>query len=338
MCAKPVTLSVVCPAFNEEEVLPRFHAELSTVLDALAQDYEVEIVYVDDGSRDRTLAVLREMAGRDARVRYVSFSRNFGHQAALTAGLEASHGDVVITMDSDLQHPPALIPVLLEQWRQGNDIVLTIRDDTDGSSPVKRATSRLFYGLMRFLSDTDVRPAAADFRLMSRPAVESLLQMREAHRFLRGMVQWLGFASAEVHFTAPRRAAGHSKYSLRRMVAFAADGIVSFSKTPLRLVMLGGLLAIGFGLADCACVLLHGLIRPGPGTVLGLVFGSVYLVGGSILFALGVVGEYVGRIYEQVKARPLYVVKETHGAEGIRSSHPSARTRKEAADQRAAAA
>jgi dolichol-phosphate mannosyltransferase len=218
-------------------------------------------------------------------------------------------------MDSDLQHPPALIPVLLEQWRQGKDIVLTIRDDTDGSGTIKRATSRLFYGLMRLLSDTEVRPAAADFRLMSRQAVESLLQMREAHRFLRGMVQWLGFASAEVHFTAPRRAAGRSKYSLRRMLAFAADGIISFSLTPLRLVMLAGVLATVFGLVDCGCMLLRGLAHPGTERALGLVFGSVYLVGGMILFALGLVGEYVGRIYEQVKARPLYVVKETHRAD-----------------------
>lgn len=309
MSANPPTLSLVCPAYNEEEVLPCFHRELSAVIDRLGQDYRIEVIYVDDGSRDGTLETLRKMAAADARVRYLSFSRNFGHQAALTAGLEAARGDVVITMDSDLQHPPALIPALLEQWRAGKDVVLTIRQDND-TGLVKRWTSRWFYVLMRLLSDTEIRAAAADFRLMSRRAVDALLQMREAHRFLRGMVQWLGFPSAEIPFVVQQRAAGRSKYNLKRMLALAADGAISFSRTPLRLVMLSGLLLSGLGVVGTASSLGCWLARGGADAGWTVVLGALLLIGGGILFALGVVGEYVGRIYEQVKGRPLYVVKE----------------------------
>jgi dolichol-phosphate mannosyltransferase len=304
------TLSIVCPAYNEQEVLPRFHRELVAVLDQLGGSYRTEVIYVDDGSRDRTLETLRALAGADARVRYASFSRNFGHQAALTAGLELAQGDVVITMDSDLQHPPALIPALLEQWRAGKDVVLTIRHDNE-SGLVKRHTSRWFYALMRLLSDTEIRAAAADFRLMSRRAVDALLQRREAHRFLRGMVQWLGFPAAEIPFLVQPRAAGRSKYSLRRMLTLAADGAISFSRTPLRLVMVTGLLASGLGLAATACGLGCWLARGAAEAGWVIVLGALLLIGGAILFSLGVVGEYVGRIYEQVKARPLYVLKET---------------------------
>ncbi len=203
-------LSIVCPAFQEEEVLPLFHQELSRVLLTLADDYDIEVIYVDDGSRDRSLEVIKALAAQDPHVRYLSLSRNFGHQAALTAGLEHARGEVVITLDSDLQHPPALIPVLLEKWKEGSDIVLTIRQDDPHLGLVKRFTSRWFYRVMGLVSDTDIRLAAADYRLMSRKAVEALLQLRETHRFLRGMVQWLGFAVTEVPFQPAGRRAGVS--------------------------------------------------------------------------------------------------------------------------------
>ncbi|MBY0523903.1 MAG: glycosyltransferase family 2 protein [Gemmataceae bacterium] len=336
MSSDRVTLSIVCPAYNEEEVLPLFHAELSTVLATLEDTYRIEIVYVDDGSRDRTLQVLRAMADADPRVRYLSFSRNFGHQAALSAGLEASRGDVVVTMDSDLQHPPSLIPRLLTEWQQGNDIVLTVREDEASTGTLKRLSSQCFYRAMALLSNTEIRPAAADFRLMSRRAVDSLLQMRETHRFLRGMVQWLGFPKSEVHFTIGRRGAGHSKYNLRRMLAFAADGMISFSKTPLRLMMLLGVVAATFGMTDSVFLLLRGLCRGELEVTLGLLLGSVYLIGGGLLFAVGVVGEYVGRIYEQVKARPLYIVKEASRAEDRSGRKPGFDTTPSALHSRAA--
>jgi polyisoprenyl-phosphate glycosyltransferase len=304
----PVKLSVVCPAFNEEEVLPRFHAELCAVLDPLRGEYEVEILYIDDGSRDGTLEVLRRLAA-DARVRFLSFSRNFGHQAALTAGLEHARGDVVVSMDSDLQHPPALLPVLLAKWREGHDLVLTLRQDDPRLSPFKRLSSRAFYRLLRWLSDTEVRAAASDFRLMSRKALDALLQLHETHRFLRGMVNWLGFPTATVPFMPASRAGGVSKYTLRRMLTLALDGMLSFSKAPLRLALLLGALLFLSGLAEGTWALAQALFTQ-TASGMGVVLAALFLVGGCVLGALGVLGEYVGRIYEQVKGRPHYLLKE----------------------------
>jgi dolichol-phosphate mannosyltransferase len=304
-------LSVVCPAYEEEEVLPRFHAELTAVLDRLGGQYQIEILYVDDGSRDRTLEVLRRTAAVDPRVRYLSLSRNFGHQAALTAGLEHASGDVVITLDSDLQHPPALIPVLLEKWKEGHDVVLTLREDDPRLGLTKRLTSRLFYRLMGMVSDTELRAAAADFRLMSRKAVDALVRLRETHRFLRGLVSWLGFRTTTVPYAPAARAAGVSKYTLRKMLALASDGVLSFSRLPLRLSLyVGGVMsALGLGLTGWA--VLRALFTSGPvdwGWY--VLMTTVLLVGGCVMAALGVVGEYVGRIYEQVKGRPVYVLKD----------------------------
>ena len=302
-------LSIVCPAFEEEEVLPRFHADLCAVLAPLETEYDIEILYIDDGSRDGTLDYVRHLAATDPRVRYLSFSRNFGQQAALTAGMEHATGDVVITLDSDLQHPPDLIPALLEQWRKGHDIVLTFREDDPRLSYFKRLSSRAFNTVMRWLSDTPVSSAASDYRLLSRKAVEGLLRLREKHRFLRGMVNWLGFRTTTVAFHPASRGAGITKYTLRRMTALAVDAMLSFSKLPLRLSLLIGLLCVVLGCGHAAValgqVLFGADIGGSPVVLIGLC-----LIGGAILCSLGIVGEYVGRIYEQVKERPLYLLKE----------------------------
>jgi dolichol-phosphate mannosyltransferase len=304
-------LSLVCPAYQEEQVLPYFHDALTRVLDTLDGQYEIEILYVDDGSRDRTLTVLRDLARHDARVRYLSLSRNFGHQAALTAGLEHASGDVVISLDSDLQHPPALVPRLLARWKDGYDIVLTVRQDDPDLGLFKRYSSRCFYWVMGFLSDTDIRLSAADYRLMSRKAVDALLQLRESHRFLRGMVQWLGFPVAEVPFRPAARKAGVSKYTVRKMMNLAIDGMLSFSKLPLRGALFLGLLAVALGLVTaCAAGAMFWQTRGEIGLGWPAVLVCVQLLGGCILFAVGVLGEYVGRIYEQVKGRPLYLLKD----------------------------
>jgi len=284
-------LSIVCPAFQEEEVLPLFHLELSTALAALEQPYDVEIVYVDDGSSDATLEVMRELALADERVRYLSLSRNFGHQAALTAGLAEARGDVVVSMDADLQHPPALLVELLSKWRQGADIVLTIREDDPQLSLFKRVTSRWFYRVMKLAGETDIRMAAADYRLMSRRAVDALLQLRETHRFLRGMVQWLGFPVAEIGYRPARRKAGVSKYSIHKMLSLAVDGILSFSRLPLRLALMLGAIALvaGLGLGCWAAVSLFSAGASGTAG-LALVLASRHALGGSILICLGIVG------------------------------------------------
>jgi dolichol-phosphate mannosyltransferase len=311
MSAPVCKLSIVCPAYEEEDVLPRFHAELCAVLAPLEREYEIEILYVDDGSRDRTLEILRRLAAGDARVRYLSLSRNFGQQAALTAGLEHAGGDVVITLDSDLQHPAGLIPNLLEQWKRGHDVVQTLREDDPRLGWFKRLSSRAFYRLMRTLSDTEVRASASDYRLLSRKAVDALLRLHEAHRFLRGMVHWLGFPTATVSFTPSLRGGGVSKYTLRRMMTLASDGLMSFSRLPLRLALALGAGFLLLGLGTGAAVVVQGLFSEAEvDWGWRAVLTAVLVMGGSMLCALGVVGEYVGRVYEQVKGRPLYVLKD----------------------------
>jgi dolichol-phosphate mannosyltransferase len=304
-------VSVICPAYEEEQVLPRFHADLCGVLATLGPEYECEILYIDDGSTDGTLGLLRALAASDPRVRYLSFSRNFGQQAALTAGLEHAAGDVIITLDADMQHPPALIPALLARWREGHDIVLTLREDDPRLGWFKRATSRAFNRVMRWLSETEVRAAASDYRLLSRKAADCLLRLHETHRFLRGMVSWLGFRSTTVSFFPSTRGAGATKYTLRKMTSLAVDAMLSFSKLPLRLSLALGLGVLLLALVYAAAAAVHALATAGPADwgyhVLLL---ALLLVGGCILCGLGVVGEYVGRVYEQVKARPLYLLKE----------------------------
>jgi dolichol-phosphate mannosyltransferase len=311
MSAQRPQLSVVCPAYEEESALPIFHAELVRVLEGLNAEFDIEILYVDDGSCDGTLAVMRRLAGDDPRVRYLSLARNFGHQAALTAGLEHAAGDLVITMDADLQHPPEVIPRLIEEWKRGADIVITLRADDPTLAWSKRFSSRLFYRLMRWMSGTEVRPSAADFRLMTRPAVAALLRLKESHRFIRGMVQWLGFSCREVHFTPRQRVAGQSKYTWRKQLSLGLDGMFSFSKLPLRFSLYLGLLLAMIG-AGCSIRLLLGLIAGSFSEAsLWVVLTAMNLIGGATLVGLGIVGEYVGRIYEQVKGRPEYLLKET---------------------------
>jgi dolichol-phosphate mannosyltransferase len=309
-------LSIVCPAYEEEEVLPHFHAALDAALAPLADGYRLEILYVDDGSRDRTLTVVKEIATRDGRVRYLSLSRNFGHQAALTAGLEHARGDAVVSLDSDLQHPPALIPELVAKWREGHDVVLTIRADDPRLGRFKRFSSTLFYRLLRRCSDLEVRVAASDFRLLSRKALDALLRLRESHRYLRGMVQWLGFRVAEVPFRPDERRAGVSKYTLRRMVRLALDGLLSFSRVPLRLSVWTG---VGVTALSLAASLGLALVRRADPLVTALT-AAVHVVGLCVLTSLGVVGAYVARIFEECKGRPIYILKDASSADDLAGS------------------
>jgi dolichol-phosphate mannosyltransferase len=309
LAGKPL-LSIVCPAYQEEDCLPYFHTELTAVLDRVGADFAVEILYVDDGSRDGTLAILKGLASKDARVRYLSLSRNFGQQAALTAGLEHARGDLVITMDSDLQHPPAVIPQLLSKWREGYEIVLTIRDEDKRLNLGKRLTSRLFYWVMSLLSDVDIRPARSDFRLLTRRAVAGLLQMHERHRFLRGMVQWLGFPTAEVSFHPDSRKAGQTKYTVRGLFNLASDALFSFSRTPLRLSFYLGFLALASSMLLFFVESLRWLFAGHHANVGIWLLVSTFFLGGCILWSVGMLGEYIGRIYEQVKERPIYLLKD----------------------------
>jgi dolichol-phosphate mannosyltransferase len=304
---------VVAPAFNEQAALPTFHDALARFLVTVQDELDVEIVYVDDGSEDATPAILAGLALADPRVRFVRLSRNFGHQAALTAGLEHARGDVIVSLDSDLQHPPAVIRELLAKWREGNEVVITLREDHLSLGLFKRLTSRLFYEAMRWCSGMDIRPAAADFRLLSRRALDVLLKMPERHRFLRGMVHWLGLPTAEVRFTAPPRFAGRSKFTPVRMIRLARDGLLSFSRVPLHaaLLLAGTMLAVSL----VGTLTAWALCRPdGPvGWLILALIGGLHLAGAGAWVALVAFSEYLARVHEQVLGRPLYVVRETFG-------------------------
>jgi glycosyltransferase involved in cell wall biosynthesis len=304
-------LSIVCPAFKEEEVLPLFHQELAAVLARLEADYRVEILYVDDGSPDQTLQVIKRLAAQDRRVRFLSLSRNFGKEAALLAGLEHARGEAVVTLDTDLQHPPELIPTLIKKWREGFEVVLTTKEEDKNLGLVKRLTAKIFYQWMGRFSNLDFAASIADYCLMSRKAVDGLLRLREGHRFMRGMVQWLGYPMAKVPFRPEKRPAGRTKYNLFRLAALASDGIFSFSRAPLRIATYLGLVAMLIGLGHSAWLIVQ--LVQGSGTV-SLAWSylaiATHFLAGAVLFSLGILGEYVGRIFEQVKERPTYLLKD----------------------------
>lgn len=314
--AVPLTLSIVCPAYQEEAVLPRFHAALSEAVTPLAADYRVEVVYVDDGSRDGTLGVMRRLAAADGRVRFLALSRNFGKEAALAAGVEAARGDAVVTLDTDLQHPPRLIPELVARWRDGADVVLTVRAEDRRQSWFKRTTSRLFYRVLGQCSDVEVRPASTDFRLMSRPAVDALVRLREAHRYTPGLVRWVGFGTAEVPFAPDLRPGGQTKYGARALARLALDALLSFSPSlPRRAAAAAvGLTAAGWAVSVGAVAALAPLSEaPARLAVVGLTAVHALAAGGFA--AAGLLGEYLARIYEQSKGRPVYLVKEGSAAD-----------------------
>lgn len=298
-------LSVVAPAFDEQENLSEFYRRVDEALRGIS----LELVFVDDGSSDDTQAILRELAERDPRVRVVSLSRNFGHQAAITAGLDHARGDVAVVIDTDLQDPPELIVEMIERWREGADVVHAVRRTRTGETRTKLVTARWFYRLLARMTETEVRPDAGDFRLIDRAALDALRSMRERSRFLRGMSAWVGFEQADVSYDRDQRHAGETKYTLRRMLRFSFDAISSFSNAPLQLAMLFGFVfsAVAFlGIPVAIAFRIAGEFVPGITTVLLVVL----LLGGIQLITVGIIGEYLGRVYEEVKRRPLYLVRE----------------------------
>ena len=315
--AQPV-FSIVIPLHDEEAVLPLLYERLVAVLDDL--DGSWEVILVDDGSRDGTYGLAVELHGRDPRVKVVRFSRNFGHQIALSAGLDLAQGEAIVTMDGDLQHPPETIPEFVAAWRDGHDIVYGVMAERQGESVTKGITARAFYRLFRWLADIDAPAAAGDFRLVDRKALDAFRAMRESNRYLRGMFSWIGFRQTGVSFVSPPRPAGRSKYTLGRMIRLAMNAIVSFSDRPLRLALtLGFVVSLGsvfFGLSAVVVKLTGGFAVPGWASIMIL----VGIVGGIQLMVIGVIGEYVARIYDEVKRRPLYVVSELHGLAGREQS------------------
>ncbi|MEL7555539.1 putative glycosyltransferase [bioreactor metagenome] len=307
-----MSLTVVIPVYNEEENLQPL---ARTLMEVLAGQPAFTILFVDDGSGDGSLALLKKMAAQDKRIAYLSLSRNFGHQAALRAGLEVAQGDCVVTMDGDFQHPPELIPSMIEAYRKGFDIVATRRldaapDGDKGLAPGKRLGSRLFYALMKVLGDVKIEPGSADFRLLSRRAVKALLSMPERTLFLRGAVPWIGFPSTELSYRPGKRRSGETKYSFSAMFSFALDGITSFSVKPLRLASMFGCLisAAGFLYALYALIVRLFTDKTVEGWTSLLI--SVLIIGGIQLIFMGIIGEYLGKLFLEAKHRPHYLVKE----------------------------
>ncbi len=302
-------LSLVIPVFDEEDALPHLLGKIGPILDEIDCDHE--IVFIDDGSRDASRRILAELAARDSRVKILGFSRNFGHQAAITAGLDFASGDAVVVMDADLQDPPELLAEMVKLYRQGFDVVSAQRIGRDGESLFKRGTASLFYSLMRKAVDERLQPQVGDFRLFSRAAVLALRGFREQHRFLRGMVAWLGLKEAILPFHRPARVAGTTKYPAWKMARFAWTAISSFSALPLKATLVGGLILTAIGVGYSALVIYEALVL--KTTVRGwsssICFQIVF--SGATLTAVGLVGDYVARIYEEVKGRPLYVLGET---------------------------
>lgn len=305
-------VSVVVPCYNEEQVIAETNRQLVAALAALeATDFE--IVYVDDGSSDATVDRLREIQNLDQRVRVVRLSRNFGHQLAVSAGLEHASGDAVVIIDADLQDPPDVIPEMVARWRDGYHVVYGMRTDRPGETAFKLWTAKLFYRFINRLSKVQIPLDVGDFRLLDRQVVDVLLGMPERDRFLRGMVSWIGFRQIAVMYARAERRAGESKYPLFKMLQFAADGVLSFSLTPLRLALWVGFLSIGLAFAGILYALVVRLYTTNYVRGWTSIFTAVLFIGGAQLITLGIIGEYIGRIYAEVKRRPLYVVEERLG-------------------------
>lgn len=299
-------ISIVVPVFNEEKNLHEFHKRITAVMEQ--EPYDYNIIFVDDGSRDSSAVILNELSKADEHVEAYLLSRNYGHQMALTCGLDNADGDAVITMDGDLQHPPELLPEMLRLWENGHEIVQTKRMATEDAGFFKNITSSVYYKVINALSEVEITPGGSDFRLMDRIAVDAFKLYRERARFIRGLVNTLGFRVTVLEFVAPPRFAGHSKFNLHKMLHFALDGITAFSNLPLRWAFYIGIV---FGL--CSIMLLGHVFYvkyltddavPGWATMTV----SVLFLGGIQLVGIGILGEYIGRIFEEIKHRPLYLI------------------------------
>jgi len=315
-------LTVVVPCYNESEVVGLFYRELKPALDSLP-GLDHEIILVDDGSTDDTLSILNELAREDPAVRVCSLSRNFGHQIALTAGIDFAEGEAVVLMDADLQHPPEKIAELVGKWREGYDVVSGVRTNTQGSSWLKDFNSRSFHLILNFLSTTSIPQGVADFNLMSRRVYSSIRQMPERHRFLRGLVSWAGFNHALVPYECGERVAGRSKYTFTKMIGLALDAVFSFSSQPLRLALKLGTVMAVLGFVYLFWTVANGLIRgdlvPGYASLIGVTI----TLGGCQLIFIGLIGHYLARVFEEVKGRPIYLLKQAPHKPPVSPNSPS---------------
>jgi len=307
-------ISIIVPIYNEEKVISEFYARTKAVLTQNAPDLGHEVIFVDDGSSDGSLALLRGLSRSDASVRVLSFSRNFGHQFAITAGLDRALGDAVVVIDGDLQDPPEVIPAMVEKWREGYKVVYGVRKKRKGENAVKLLTAKLFYRFIKSVSDTDLPLDSGDFRLLDHTIVETLRSMREKNRYLRGLISWVGYPQYGLLYQRDIRYAGKTKFTFKKMIKFAVDGILSFSDKPLKISAYLGfvitIIAFLMGIRIIIDKIRHPqmLISGWSSLILAVLF-----LGGLQLISLGILGLYVGRQYREVKTRPLYIVAEEIG-------------------------
>ena len=304
-------LSVIVPVYNEEDSIAEAVRRLRTLRDNLAQEINVELVFIDDGSTDQSFGYLQRIAREDPSLRVISLSRNFGHQIAITAGIDMAAGDYVAVIDADLQDPPELIADMYRMALTGFDVVYGKRRSRAGETLFKKATAACFYRFLRYMCEIDIPADTGDFRLMSRKVVDAFKLLRERHRFVRGMVPWLGYKSAPLEYDRAERFAGETKYPLKKMLAFATNAVLSFSRKPLTLAIRLGFLTILSGLAGGGYMLYLKIFTNIPVPGLTAILLSIVIFGGVQILLIGVVGEYIARIFDEVKGRPLYLVAET---------------------------
>jgi glycosyltransferase involved in cell wall biosynthesis len=302
-------LSVVVPAYNEQDVLPEFHRRISGMLDAMDQ-VRSEVIYVNDGSTDETLSVLKQLRAADPRVAIVDLSRNFGKEIALTAGLDCANGDAVVVIDADLQDPPELIPTMMKHWREGYDVVYAKRSAREGETALKKLTAHMFYRLIQRVSRVNIPEDTGDYRLLSRRAVEAVRQLREQHRFMKGLFAWIGYAQVAVSYRRDPRFAGETKWSYWRLWALALEGFTSFSIAPLKVASYVGLTAAFAALIYAFVIIYKTLMFGNPVAGYPSLMVVILFIGGTQLIALGIIGEYLGRMFNETKNRPLYLVKD----------------------------
>ena len=304
---KEIVVSIIIPCYNEEGSITALYEELVKFLNG-----SYEIIFIDDGSSDNTLNTLISLAKKNDSVKYISFSRNFGHQNAIKAGIDRATGDCIISLDADLQHPPSLIPEMLNLWSQGYEIVNTIRNDGKNIGFFKKLTSKLFYAIINKLSDVEIKPGSADFRLIDRRVADEFKKLKENHLFFRGLIPWIGFHQIDISYVPNERFAGKTKYSLKKMIKFAATGITSFSTKPLKIAIVIGFIISLFALLYAAYALIIFFFTDRALSGWTSLIISILFIGGLQISLIGIIGEYLGKLFMEHKQRPLYIVRKTN--------------------------
>ncbi|AIK40603.1 glycosyltransferase like 2 family protein [Bacillus pseudomycoides] len=317
-------VSIVVPMYFEEEVAQECYNRLKSVM--IQNNINYEFVFVNDGSTDRTMEILKEIAANDYRAKVVNFARNFGHQTAVTAGIDCASGDAIVIIDADLQDPPEVIPELIAKWQEGYEVVYAKRKQRKGETWFKLLTAKYFYRFLNYMSDIDIPKDTGDFRIIDRKVADVFKQMTERNRFIRGMMSWVGFSQTYVEYERDERFAGETKYPLKKMIKFASDGIIAFSTKPLRIVMTLGIMSVFISIAVLLYSVIVKLIGKDIQTGWASIMVAITFFSGIQLLGLGIVGQYIARIYDESKNRPIYIVKETINVDQKDTSDPKRET------------